>query len=512
MSIVSDIRSWLTRAQPRPQAPQQPATTPASLPGGRASIDTTGTFPTANWLLVPPSNYETNWQLLTVDSRAFERIPALKLMEILADLSPEVSKALWDFLRLCNPGWEATAYKPGSDTQDKRAQAAVDEFVRVLEVDRKNGTLDILIGKLYMGAFLRGGFCSELVLDERGRIPLDLATPDPSSIRFRRKTDPVLGNVWEPGQWQYGSDFVSLDRETFFYVPIDPMPGVPYGRPLAAPALFTSLFLLGMLHDLKRVIQQQGYPRLDISIDVAQLALLAPQIASNQVAFNAFVNQTIAAVSSAYSQLKPDDTYIHTSETTINKPIGAADSGSLAGIDAVVTMLEGMSVRALKTMPVMLGMVAREGDVQASRQFEIFNAGIKSLQHYCETMLKRLFTLALEAQGIQADVSFEFAELRASEDLRDGQAEQIKIANEIAKVNAGWTTDDEASETITGHKALGKKAVAPMPQPVNNNPGIGNVDGQPTANNTNATWITEIRAARDEVAKAMERVSMNGYH
>ena len=54
-------------------------------------------------------------------------------------------------------------------------------------------------GRIYTGAFLRGGFCAELVLDEFGRMPLDIATPDPASIRFQRRTDKVLGPIWQAG-------------------------------------------------------------------------------------------------------------------------------------------------------------------------------------------------------------------------------------------------------------------------------------------------------------------------
>ena len=507
MNIIDRVRSWFTRATSA--QPQSTSRAPVVRSGGRASIDTAGTFPTSSWLLVPPNNYEENWQLLTIDSKAFERISPLRLMEILADLSPEVSRALWDFLRLCNPGWTAKAMKLNGDTVDKRAQAALDEFIRVMEVERKKGSFDTVIGEIYTGAFLRGAFCSELVLDERGRIPLDLAVPDPASVRFRRRTDPVLGNIWEPGQWQYGSNFVSLDIPTFYYLPVDKMPGSPYGRPMAAPALFTSLFLLGMLHDLKRVIQQQGYPRLDIAVDMTALLAMAPQLGSNAEAFQAFADQLIASVETAYSRLKPDDAYIHTSNISVNKPVGAADSGSLAGIDAVIAMLERMAVRALKTMPLMMGIADHLGDAQASRQYEVFSAGIRSLQHYTETMLGRLFTLALEVQGIQARVEFKFAELRASEKLRDEQVTQLQVANQVAMVNAGWVSDDEAAETVTGHKATGTKAVAPQPQPVN--PGIGNVDGQPTAQN-NAVWLSEIRAAREDIQSALERVNANGYH
>lgn len=503
MSIFDRFLSFFnlqTRARRNP-----PVSIPV-LPGGRASIDVTGQFPTSTWFVQAPQNYETNWELLTIDSKALETYNPLKLMEVLADLSPEVSRALWDFLRLCNPGWEATA-KVG-DTQNAQGQAALDVFIKALE-DRY-GTFDVVLGRIYTGAFLRGGFCAELVLDEFGRMPLDIATPDPASIRFQRRTDKVLGPIWQAGQWQ-SSGFVSLDRETFRYIPVDPMPGSPYGRPPAAPALFSCLFLLGMLHDLKRVIQQQGYPRLDLSIDVQQMIEQMPQLAADPSAFEAFVGQMVASVSQAYSDLAPDDAYIHTSNVTVNKPVGAADSGSLAGIDAVITMLERMAVRALKTMPLMMGITEATGDIQSNRQYEIFSAGIKSLQHYAETILSRLLTLALQAQGIQSEVEFCFAELRASEELRDAQTEQLKIGNEINKVQQGWTSNDEAAEAITGHPAVNEPERMTQPQP--QQPGIGNTDGGeavPNATQNNANWWTEIRIARDEVAKVRE--SLNGYH
>jgi len=507
MSFIDSIRNYFTRARRQPLPPVS-----MTLPGGRASVDSISTFPTAQWLFVPPDNYETNWQLLTIDSKALERMDPTKVMEILADLSPEVSRALWDFLRMCNPGWEVKAYRKGGDTEDENAKAALDAFIKTMEIDRKAGTFDVVIGRLFTAAFLRGALCAELVLDEQGRMPVDLAVPDPSSIRFQRKTDPVLGQVWQAGQWQAFS-FVVLDRPTFAYVPIDPMPGKPYGRPLAAPALFVSLFLLGMLHDLKRVIQQIGYRRLDLSVDIDQLVKLAPQIASNAQAFNQFVGDIIKSIEDVYRQLKPEEAYIHTSNIEVNRAEGVTDA-NLMGLDSIITMLERMAVRALKTMPLMLGITETTGDIQSNRQFEIYSAGIRSIQHYTETMLGRLFTLALEAQGIQADVEFEFAEFRASEALRDAQTEQMKILNEKEKVNAGWIDNDEAAETITGHKAVGRPVQQPAPQP-QQQPGIGNVDGGEAASNAtqnNSLWINEVRAAREEVQRALSAISANGYH
>ncbi len=500
MSIIAYDRN----GQPKQIRQVAPAAQRASLPAGRASIDSSGQFPSANWLLQAPRGYEDNWQLMALDSKELANYSPLYLMEMMADLSPEISRALWDFLRLCNPGWEVRVTKPGSDTEDVRAKQAVDAFIAAL-VER-HGTLDTVIGRLFMGPFLRGAICAELVLDERGKLPLDIATPDPSSIRFRRKSDPVYGQIWQPGQWQHAG-WVALDLPTFRYIPVDPLPASPYGRPLAAPALFTSVFLLGLLHDLKRVIQQQGYPRLDIIIDTAKLIENAPSITANAEAFQNFTTQIVAQVESAYSALSPDDAYIHTDIVSINKPVGAAGGGSLAGIDAMITALERMAARALKTMPLMMALSEAVGDTQSTRQWEVHLAGIKSIQHYVETLLGRLFNLALQAQGIQADVEFEFAEIRASEELRDRQTEQLTILNEAAKRDQGWQTNDAAAQVLTGHDAVAAPVVPLAPAAA---PGIGNVDGQPSVNNgNNAMYITEIRAAREEVNKTLERISLN---
>lgn len=472
-----------------------------ALPGGRVSQDTQDAFPAAAWLIQAPNDYESNWQLMNLSAKSFEQIEPSRLLEMLTDLSPEVSRALWDFLRMCNPGYTAIANRPGTEEQDKRAQAALDAFLASLS--DLYGSADVVIGRLFMGAFMRGGLCGELVLDERGRKPLDLATPDPNSIRFRQRVDPWRGVVWEPGQWQ-GGKFVSLNRATFRYMPIDPMFGTPYGRPMAAPALFTTLFLLGLLHDLKRVIQQQGYPRLDLSIDTKMLLDSAPQILSSAEAFNGFVTSIVRDVEQAYSALQPDDAYIHTDIVKVNKPVGVTDGGSLAGIDAVITALERMAVRALKTMPLMMGITESTGDVQSNRQYEVFAAGIKSVQHYAENMLERLLGLALEAQGIQASVTFRFAELRSSEELRDAQTEAMKIANAKTKYQAGWISQDQASTEVTGSPSVSPAPLAQAAPPAQ--PGI--VQGSTDGMQLNSQWVTELREGKalvKEALKAMDK-------
>jgi hypothetical protein len=468
-------------------------------------------------MLAPPDAFDDAWHVLHANRALLERLPPSRLLEVLADMSPEVSKALWDFLRLCNPGWEATAQRKtasGKAIPHARGQAATDAFLDKL--DDYYGAVDIVFGRLFMGVFLRGALFSELVMAPDGRTAVDLVTPDPITVRFRRVEDPLRGPVWQPGQWQRGQ-FVPFDRPTVRYTPVDPFPSSPYGRPLAASALFVSLFLLGMLHDIRRVVQQQGYPRLDISLDTEKLASELEAFTEDEPAYRARLAAIVQEVIDAYAALEPDDAYVHTDVETINKPVGAVDASSLGGIDRLIQALERMATRALKSTPLMMGLDRTSSETNSNREWEIFAAGIKSIQHYAETMLERLLTLNLEAQGIQAKVMFRFAELRAAEALRDAQVETMQIANAAAKRDQGWLTQDQASEEVTGEPAVG-----PAPLAASGGSDILEDDGdgqERLDQGSDRALVVEIREARADVALALATITegerfwqRNGHH
>lgn len=444
---------WLRRALGvSPQPPRPSPSVGIRAVGGRVSLDDPATRLTASRVIIAPDDHESDWRLLDLDAATLARTSPIKLLEYLADLSPPVSRALWDFQRLCNPGYELRALRPGGDEIDARATAVVGGFIERLE--SYYGTMDVVFGRIFLAQYLRGAALGELVLDERGREMVDLATPDPSVIRFERVHDPLRGHIWLLGQWQ-GGRWVRLDHETIRYIPVDPLPGKPYGRAPAHPSLFAAMFLLGLLHDLRRVIAQQGYPRIDIAVVVERLRAMMPTDARmNADAQQRWIDEAISQIKASYATLEPDDAYIHTDVIEVNRPVGTVDSGSLGAVDGLIESLERMLVQALKTMPLMMGITDGVSEANANRQWEIQVAGIKSMQHRAETLVSRLLTLGLRAQGIQARAELRFAELRAAEEMRDAQTEQIRIANAESKVRNRWITNDEAAMAIASHAAV----------------------------------------------------------
>lgn len=419
------------------------------LPSGRASLDTAYNYNYADKTILPPPDHESEWRFHDLDTKHLDYFSPMQVLDSLLEISPDVSRAAWDFNRLCNPGWECKAYVLGTE---KTEDPAGTEWVKNLMLTLRNlyGSPDIVIGRYYMGAFMRGGFCGEIVLGPDARETVDLVAPDPFSIRFRKITDPIRGPIWQPGQMQK-RNFVPLDIPTFRYLPIDPAPASPYGRSLAAPALFTTLFILSILHDVKRVIMQQGYKRMDIELDMelAQDAYTYDQ--QGYASLGEYVRAAMDAVKAAYKTLQPDDAFIHTSIFKLQTPAGTIDSDSLGAITDLISLLEKRVARALKSNSLLMDMESSPNETDSNRRWEIHAAGVKSLQHHCEHMLEALLGVGLQAAGIQARIEFRFSELRAAEMFRDEQTMAMRIQNARELYNAGYSSQEESSNYAINH-------------------------------------------------------------
>lgn len=426
---------------------------PIPLPAGRVSLDShnRGTSFGDGWVLIPPRDHESLWRLNNLDAEHLDLYTPQELLYMLVDLSPEISAAQWHFDRMCNSGYEIKAYNLGSEDAENRA--AKDHITSVLNMLKERyGSADIVINRFYTGAFLGGAVCSEIVLDSSGRQTIDWVSPDPYSIRFRRKVDSLRKEVWQPGQWQ-GRDFVPLDIPTFRYLPVDPVSASPYGRPLASPALFAAIFSLSIMHDVKRVIMQQGYKRMDISLDMEKAMDAYSFDPQNFTSFGAYVKGAIQQVEDVYRRLEPDHAFVHTDIFNINDSVGTVSEDSLGAINLIIERLEKKLTIALKSNGVVMDTSNNSNESDSNRKWEIYVAGIKSIQHLVENMMESQLTLSCRAVGIQARIMVRFSELRASEMLRDEQTKQMRIQNASSAYEAGYTSQDEAANYAVNHDA-----------------------------------------------------------
>lgn len=427
-----------------------PSTSLAVVTSGRVTRDNSSYTMLGNApaVILPPPDPHGQWRTFELDGQTLARVNATRLVELMADTSPEFSRALDDSLRLLNPGWEFRTFKPGTRDEDLRARAIVTAWLRRL---RSNyGSVDVPINREYIGLMLRGAWFGELVIGSDRRTAIDLATPDPATVRFQKVIDPERGEVYQVGQWQ-GTKFVPLDLPTVRYVPHDPFPGSPYGRSPLAPGIFGALFLMGFLNDIRRVIAQQGYPRINISINLKKLIEAIPlKDRDNWKKIEEYGLALQKRIEQEYSRLRPEDAYVHSDVITIERPVGTLDASSLGMVENVIGVLERMLVRALKSTPFMFGLADGSNETNANRQWELMVQRIKSLQHLCEAPIEDLITFLLQAEGIQADVEWRFSEVRTAELLRDAQVEWQVIRNAREKYKAGWISQDAAAQEGAG--------------------------------------------------------------
>jgi hypothetical protein len=435
--------------------------------------------------ILPPPEYEASWRSLEFSQKTLDSIQPQNLIELLANASPDISRAMWDTIQMVDPGHEIVCWDKNSDRtkQNKRAQRAADTLTQ--RIISRHGSEAALYAQLTIGAFLRGAWFSELILDPEATEALDIVAPDPMSVRFRSKTDPIYGDTYEMGQLQQvkgrGVQWVSIEAPTVIYIPIQPMPGSPYGRPPVAPAIFPALFLLSVLHDMKRVVAQSGYQRFGIKIILDKLSA-AEAIEDTDDMQDAILAIT-KEIETAWSDQNPDDIYIFPDYVEPQTYEGAISSSSstVGSAESLIGALERMLVRALKSMPIVMGAAEGVSEANANRQWEMYMASIRSFQDDLSTMMETHYTTALNTRGIQADVQFIPKEVRASEAYRDAQAQLVRVSIAEKSQDRNWMGHDEAAEFITGHKAIGpqvEQEVKDVPDTDTPDAG-GETDGEP---------------------------------
>jgi hypothetical protein len=375
-------------------------------------------------------------------------VPLDRIGELLAVVSPEVSNGLYIRTIFSNSGYEIEALKMDKDEKDERAQKELDAMRDL--TTRQNGTEDVFFNRLFNTYFMRGSILAELVLDDNARDFVGIVTPDPSSLQFRRVRHAKLGTKWDFGQMQNGQ-FISLDLETVSYVPLNPFTDSIEGQPLISSSFFIAVFMMAVLRDFKRVIQQQGYPRYDIELDLAQLQNLMPSEAKTETpegeqALQVWAETLKATVASYVKDLEPDETFLHFTGVKVNQPIGALGTNSLTSIDGLFKGLERMASRALKVPPLFMGITDAVSEANANRQFEAFLKDIENGQHAIENGIGRLYNLGLQAKGILARVRIRFAQMRSSERLRDAQADMTEATLASFQYLQGWISQDEAAK------------------------------------------------------------------
>lgn len=382
----------------------------------------------------------------------------MRVLKKIRDMNPDASLAVWNFLRLSNQGHEVECFS----SNGKLDQAATDYINNDLapRVGKLyGGGMDLLVNVLNLSTFTSGANALEVELNDQLNDVVDFHVVDPGILYFRRnkQTDVVELCVKKDD-----GEVKVLNQEQVFYSPLDPDVGDPYGRSPMLPTLHAIFFQIEVLSDLRAVVHHQGHARFDIKMMTENMKKNMPENITREgpAAIEAFINTICDGIEQGFSELDPDDNLIHTDDVEIDMVGGK--SGSI-DITALMKVIDQQVTSSLKSLPILLGRSDATSETHATIQWEIFKAGIRSMQNTTKRTLEKAYSLALRVRGIQAKVTVTFDELSVRDRLKDAQAENMEIMNEIEKVNQGWIKNDDASVAITGTKAVDDPKPPPAP-------------------------------------------------
>ena len=390
---------------------------------------------------MPVPDPSSSWKTLEVSRKHLLNLPYSQLAQVALDLSPEVNKGLHDFLRFVNPSHVLRNSNPV-------AEQASHAFVR--QLDTYYGSFRSHIDSLWSGIFLTGGAFPELVLGPGGRSPLDLVFNDPGSARFRRERDSMRGPRPRLGQeTRHGFNYLD-DSPLVKYLGFDRLTDNPYGRPIVGPAVHSSVFLLGLIQDLRRAIANVGLSRTDYSLEaeeILKLISLNPDLVGNDAATAEFITEQIESIKAVLGSLDVDSDYVHLSTVKVNHSTNPMML-NLNGLNTVIDSLQRNVVNGFKGISSLMNIMNSTTETHIRSQLEYYVSALQSLQDEVSDMLSGFFDIANQVQGIQGETEFKFRRQRSADKMAMAQIEQIRTDTVVNKVDSMIITPQEGRTEI----------------------------------------------------------------
>jgi hypothetical protein len=421
-----------------------------SLAGGRQSTPT-------NYNPIGLSGYSfiyrREYQDLDLSNIPIGQYDAIELLELLADLSPDVSRAIWNVLRVAGTGVKfQVVNKLGED--DPVGQKMVDGIVGRLNFS--SGGIRNVIIQLLMSAYLQGAIALDIAPTPKLDDIEDFYPVNPVTIYFQRDDNQVpVPFQRQPLFWgSVIAPFRRMNTNLFFYTPIDPSTDDVYGRPPTAPALQMVFFQTQVYRDLQRVIHQQGWPKIDISVVTEIIKANMPlDVQQDEQRYQDWIRARLNEVIDAYNSMEPEDAYVHPDFIQVSSDNAKAGNG-LFNVEGLLQAIRSQLISALKMLPIVMGESAGATETFATVELAIFSKTVETLRDPVGEILCEGLEVALQLMGHAAVVKSSWQPIQVLSRMQIALAVAQEMTNLVYQRNQGWITQDQASKAITGSAAI----------------------------------------------------------
>lgn len=424
---------------------------------------------------------------LQLDDTSLANMSVEDLIDTLIDAHPDVSFAVWNFMRLGNSGYTIKVENLEDNEIYEEGQIEINNLIKRLaqpniEYFQISRDFDKVVNQLMLSIITRGACALELVLTPNYDDVAFIAPVDPATVDFKFENDRYV-----PYQ---DEETLSLDIPTFFYDGLDELIDSPYGRSPILGALNTVIFQLQVLNDIKQVVHNQGYPRFDITIIEEVLLKRMPiHIRNNEEKKQKWLNEKLQEIIDMYNNLEPDDSFVHYDSVEIGMAGGDQKGGAVIDPEKLMNVIDHHIMAGLKTLSTILGRRST-GNTESFAKMEIklYIKGVEAIQKTVERILSRALTLTLNIKGMQGVVYFKFNPIEIRTSMETAQFEQIHLLNCQFKRDQGWISQEEASMMAVGH---GPVADGPINNDTPKNSDGGPIKGTSDEKSTDATDVAD---------------------
>jgi len=417
---------------------------PESIPTGR--ITSTG------------SGFHGRSTLTPYRSRTSDVLETLRLipdeveaLDFLRRTTPDISMALWNFVRLANQGHEMKF----NDLNGKRMESVEKQWrefaSRVNQVS--NAGLDGLIDVLHYSAYMRCAQGLEVEVNADRTDIVDVYPVIPQTIMWELEKRNGR-EVWIPYQQQMAKK-VSLEpgKANFFWVPTDPDIDDPRGNLVMSSVLQSIDFQMQIMQDLQAVLHHQGFPKNDISIDLERMVNSMPPSVRNgtEGKRQEWLMNRFNEIRNAMDSLNPDSDYLHFDDITINMNQGANAARSL-DVRAIDELVSIQVLNGAKQMGILTNRVGGLGQTESwgSITFKIFTDGILSIQRGSKRLMEEVARLWLRVHGVQAIPIFTHNVVNWENEEQKTTVKLMKQQFWAISQLMGWVDADTATKEATG--------------------------------------------------------------
>lgn len=440
------IRRGRTRRTPADKAEQSPldAQLKSAVRGGRQVMEQ----PTSWWA---GTGLDMRRRQLGQDEDTLAAIKTIR------DLDAQSSHAVWNFLRLINPGHDLLAYTTDAAGEEVLeagpAQKKLDEWAKRVGRDYGGG-LDQLHNVLGLILITGGAAVLEVEFNQTLTEMVDWHPCDPALFTFQTLSLEENGPIVQQLGQIVGGTWAAINEAQVFYQPLDPDVGDPYGRPPLLAAIQNVVWLSQLLSDVRAMAHQQGFPRLDVQVvwDAIQNAA-PPQLRDDPQQFQQWATNQLNSIVTDYEDLAADDTFIHFDFVKVGMAGGASGSFDFGSLHAILQRRITMSLKAL---PITIGINESTSETHGSIQWQIQVAGIENFQKIIKRLIEKAANVCFKFYGLQAHAKVQYEAIRTVDRLMEAQSDYFDRRNAQFDVQMGWATNDEAAERIVGHEAVAK--------------------------------------------------------